>query len=86
MMHKLISKIIAGNFFLVLIIIAGSCKSNSGNEKISIRDTIPPLDRSLAAKPPMGWNSWDCLGWDANEQEVKANADFMAKHLKGQQL
>lgn len=30
----------------------------------------------------MGWNSWDCFGLDVTEQEVKNNADFMAKHLK----
>lgn len=36
----------------------------------------------LAPTPPMGWNSWDCFGLDVTEQEVKNNADFMAKHLK----
>lgn len=35
-----------------------------------------------AKTPPMGWNSWDCFGPNATEEEVKANADFMAKHLK----
>lgn len=37
---------------------------------------------SLAQTPPMGWNSWDCLGLDANETQVKAVADYMAEHLK----
>ena len=32
--------------------------------------------------PPMGWNSWDCFGTTVTEAEVKANADYMAKHLK----
>ena len=36
----------------------------------------------LAPTPPMGWNSWDCFGLDVTEQEVKDNADFMAKYLK----
>lgn len=36
----------------------------------------------LAPTPPMGWNSWDCFGLDVTEQEVKNNADFMAKYLK----
>ena len=36
----------------------------------------------LAATPPMGWNSWDCFGTTVTEAEVKANADYMAKHLK----
>ena len=35
----------------------------------------------VAATPPMGWNSWDCYGTAVTEAEVKANADYMAKHL-----
>jgi hypothetical protein len=30
----------------------------------------------------MGWNSWDSYGTTVNEQQVRANADWMAKHLK----
>ena len=30
----------------------------------------------------MGWNSWDSYGTTVTEEEVKANADFMAKRLK----
>jgi alpha-galactosidase len=38
--------------------------------------------QNLAAPtPPMGWNSWDCFGTTVTENEVKANADYMAKHL-----
>jgi alpha-galactosidase len=35
-----------------------------------------------ASTPPMGWNSWDCFGSTVTEDEVKANADYMAKNLK----
>lgn len=35
-----------------------------------------------ALTPPMGWNSWDCYGPTVTEDEVKANADYMAKNLK----
>ena len=35
-----------------------------------------------APTPPMGWNSWDCYGPTVTEQEVRANADYMAAHLK----
>jgi len=35
-----------------------------------------------ASTPPMGWNSWDCFGPTVTEEEVKANADYMAAHLK----
>lgn len=34
-----------------------------------------------AARPPMGWNSWDCYGTTVTEAEVLANAEFMAEHL-----
>src|ERR1017187_2558844 len=37
---------------------------------------------AVAATPPMGWNSWDCYGTTVTEAEVKANADYMAQHLK----
>jgi alpha-galactosidase len=36
----------------------------------------------LAPVPPMGWNSWDSFGTTVTEDEVKANADYMAKNLK----
>lgn len=38
--------------------------------------------RKWAQTPPMGWNSWDCYGPTVTEQEVKANAAYMAKYLK----
>lgn len=34
-----------------------------------------------ALTPPMGWNSWDCYGPTVVEDEVKANADYMAAKL-----
>jgi alpha-galactosidase len=34
-----------------------------------------------APTPPMGWNSWDCYGAAVNEQQTRANADYMAEHL-----
>ncbi len=36
---------------------------------------------SLALTPPMGWNSWDAYGPSVREEEVKANAEYMARHL-----
>jgi hypothetical protein len=35
----------------------------------------------LAPTPPMGWNSWDSFGTGVTEDEVKANADYMAAKL-----
>jgi hypothetical protein len=42
-------------------------------------DSDAPL---LAATPPMGWNSWDGYGTTINEEQVKANAQWFAEHLK----
>ena len=33
------------------------------------------------SRPPMGWNSWDCYGTTVTEEEVLANARFLAEHL-----
>ncbi|MGC2185935.1 MAG: glycoside hydrolase family 27 protein [Terriglobales bacterium] len=45
-----------------------------------------PQDNSsrslLAATPPMGWNSWDGYGTTVKEADVKANAQWLAEHLK----
>lgn len=35
-----------------------------------------------AKTPPMGWNRWDCYGASVTEDEVKGNAEYMAKYLK----
>ena len=40
------------------------------------------MHKRLALTPPMGWNSWDCYGAAVNEEQLLANADYMAKHLK----
>ena len=36
----------------------------------------------FALTPPMGWNSYDYYDTTVTEEQVKANADYMAKHLK----
>jgi hypothetical protein len=71
------SKILA--FILMLCML--SCNNNT-QKKIPEKTAIPPIDKSLAMTPPMGWNSWDCLGWGATEAEVRAAADYMARNLK----
>jgi len=37
--------------------------------------------RQLTPTPPLGWNSWDIFGTTVTEQQVKDQADAMAKHL-----
>jgi len=66
-------------FFTIIFI---GCSEKATKKDQSEDRDFPKIDKSLALKPPMGWNSWDCLGWGATETEVRAAADYMAKHLK----
>ena len=36
---------------------------------------------SLAPTPPMGWNSYDAYRGSVTEEEVKANANYLARHM-----
>lgn len=38
--------------------------------------------KQIAPTPPLGWNSWDCYGAAVTEDEIRGNADYMAKHLR----
>jgi len=38
--------------------------------------------RAWAPTPPMGWNSWDCFATTLTEGQARAEADYMAAHLK----
>lgn len=74
-------------FIAAILLASCSGKQNPVSEKkspavVAPVDTVPPLDKSLALTPPMGWNSYDCYGLDVNESEVRANAEYMAKNLK----
>ena len=53
-------------FFLLMIICSG---------------TLLLGQSSPAPTPPMGWNSWDSYGTTVREENVKANADWMAERL-----
>lgn len=68
--------------FIFLLILFAGCFEKAKHSITSPESTFPPIDKSLAIKPPMGWNSWNCLGWGANEMEVKASAEYMSKNLK----
>ncbi|HKM34194.1 MAG TPA: glycoside hydrolase family 27 protein [Lachnospiraceae bacterium] len=35
----------------------------------------------VAKRPPMGWNSWDCFGAAVTEEQVRENAEYMAKNM-----
>lgn len=51
-------------------------------KKTAAPEAAGPAFHKWAPTPPMGWNSWDCYGPTVVENEVKANADYMAKYLK----
>ncbi|HQU52526.1 MAG TPA: glycoside hydrolase family 27 protein [Saprospiraceae bacterium] len=53
------------------------CKSPAVKQEAGTGDTF----KSWAPTPPMGWNSWDCYGPTVREDEVMANADYMAANL-----
>jgi alpha-galactosidase len=62
---------------------------NSSTTRVLVAALVATLARGvanaqspLAPTPPMGWNSWDSFGTTVTEDEVKANADYMAQHLK----
>ena len=50
-----------------------------GITKASAQET--PHYWQFAAKPSLGWNSWDVFGTTVTEQQVKEQADAMAKYL-----
>jgi hypothetical protein len=67
----------AGQFFLPAV----RSKADSAAEDARFENA--PKAAILAATPPLGWNSWDGYGTTINEEQVKANAAWFAKHLKG---
>ena len=50
----------------------------------SAAQQLPPRNNTklMAPTPPMGWNSWDSYGETITEAQVRANSEWMAKHLK----
>ena len=41
------------------------------------------MDKNIVAlTPPMGWNSYDYYDTTVNEEQIRENANDMAKHLK----
>lgn len=73
-------KLLSTYFFLLFLL--GTGVPSAWSQPGAISANIPPINKSLVLKPPMGWNSWDCLGWGATEIEIKAAANYMAKNLK----
>ncbi len=64
---------------LITFLLFSACSSKS---ETKVEPFAPGEFKEWAQTPPMGWNSWDCYGPTVEEHEVKANADYMAEHLK----
>lgn len=70
-------------FFIISItsiLVYISCNSKVGNENQVDLKTCP-LD-SMALRPPMGWNSWNCFGFRLNEKQLIEVVDYIAENLK----
>lgn len=72
-------KLINATMAMVLFGILQACSPSTSQTKEPAKATE---EVQLAQKPPMGWNSYNCFGGNVTEAEVKANADYMAEHLK----
>jgi alpha-galactosidase len=55
--------------------------SRKGSTMDVDQSASPEQEVPLASTPPMGWNSWDAYGTTVREEQVKANADAMARKL-----
>jgi alpha-galactosidase len=49
---------------------------------VIIKKAKPLPFHRWAAKPPLGWNSWDCYGTSITEAQFRANVEVMAKKLR----
>lgn len=61
--------------------VAALCLASVSCSTLSAQDE-PAYFGQWAPTPPMGWNSWDVYGPTVREDEVRANAEYMAEHLK----
>lgn len=68
------------NLYFILLVFFPFISCNSFSKK---QESFQEGEfKKWALTPPMGWNSWDCYGPTVKEHEVRANADYMAEHLK----
>ena len=69
-------------FCLVFLLLVVACQSpETDPEGAVVSSEVSDNFANWAPTPPMGWNSWDSYGPTVREDEVKANADYMAENL-----
>lgn len=70
-------------FLILPLMIVSGGKLRKGTAPQADSHSNPKASDELSAPtPPMGWNSWDSFGTTVTEADVKANAEWMARHLK----
>jgi alpha-galactosidase len=70
---------------LITVVVHGSAaRSNNipAAEGLKASPVVGMDTPLLASTPPMGWNSWDGYGTTINEDQVKANANWLAANMK----
>jgi len=66
----------AWEYAIALLVLTAILTCAASGQPVSAKEP------TLAATPPMGWNSWDSYSRTLNEDTIKANAQWMAQHLK----
>jgi alpha-galactosidase len=69
-----VRNVVRSHFYIILFLFYGHIASSFCTRYLAAQSYLAQL-------PPMGWNSWDAYGTTVREDEVKANADVMAKEL-----
>lgn len=69
-------------FIPIAVLLFGMSLSSFKNEDKKNNETQRKDIKKFAPIPPMGWNSYNCYGAAVKENEVMANADYMANTLK----
>ena len=67
---------------LSVLLICGLMKTRAATTTHLTGERAGNSTPTMIATPPLGWNSWDGYGTTINEDQVKANAEWFAKHLK----
>ncbi|MER5637318.1 alpha-galactosidase [Kitasatospora sp. NPDC002227] len=61
-----------------LLLALGLALPGLGTLSLATASPAAALDNGTALTPPMGWNSWNALGTQVNQQQVVQTIDFMS--------
>jgi alpha-galactosidase len=69
------------SIFLTVVLPAVMLAASKAGRSTHAEQLETAHESSSAPTPPMGWNSYDSYGGSVTEQQVLANASYMAAHL-----